>query len=105
MSDAIPMRRKIQNRLIVSALPPKKVMLSMNVLTDRIRVIIPGISITLPLRFGSAACGVCDGMFGMNFQSKKKNKMANGVAEKNTNCQPPKYTTTAPKTNPIALPA
>ena len=48
MSDAIPMTRKIQNRLIVSALPPKKVMLSMNVLTDRIRVIIPGISITLP---------------------------------------------------------
>ena len=32
-SDTMPITRNIQNRLTVSALPPKKVMLSMNVLT------------------------------------------------------------------------
>ncbi len=95
--DIIPIIKKVQNNPIESGHCPRKVILNINVLTVSIRVIRPGISIVFPKRLlyfsstalSSVTLGTTFPTVGINFQSKNKNKKANGIAVKNTDCHPP----------------
>ncbi len=93
----IPTIKKPKNNPIDSGPWPRKVILNINVLTVSIRVIRPGISIVFPKRLlylsstalSSLTLGTSFPTLGINFQSKNKNKKANGIALKNTACHPP----------------
>jgi hypothetical protein len=95
--DTTPTAKKTQNNPIESGHWPRKVILNINVLTVSIRVIRPGISIDFPKRLlyfssialSSVTLGASFPTLGINFQSKNKNKKANGIAVKNTACHPP----------------